>query len=88
MIISKEAVLLVLAVIWGIYSVVVGIVAIISGYNNDLVWVSIIVAISGTTGAHAAISFSSKGLYFKTSNPTMPSTMDQEKLTSQNLQSK
>ena len=67
MTLSKETVLLVLGLIWGSYSIAVGITAIIHGYSNDLLWISIIAAISGTTGAHAAISMSGKGLSMQTS---------------------
>lgn len=73
---NKESVLLVIALIWGIYSVVVGLVTIIYGYNNDLVWISIISAISGTTGAHVGLSMSAKGISLQTSgqvqNPSIP----------------
>ena len=73
---NKESVLLVIALIWGIYSVVVGLVTIIYGYNNDLVWISIISAISGTTGAHVGLSMSTKGISLQTSgqvqNPSIP----------------
>ena len=66
---SKETALLLMCVIWGIYSIVVGILAVLRSYNNDLVWISFITAISGTTGAHAAISISQKGVQVKTSGP-------------------
>ena len=66
---SKETALLLIAFIWGVYSIVVGILAVLRSYNNDLLWISIITAISGTTGAHAAISLSQKGVQVKTSGP-------------------
>ena len=65
--VSKETVLLVLAFIWGAYAMVIGLAAIIHGYNNDLVWVTIIAAISGTTGAHIGLSMSKAGLSLQTS---------------------
>jgi hypothetical protein len=64
---KKETVLMFVALIWGVYSIAVGIITVISGYNNDLVWISVITAISGTTGAHAALSMSSKGVSLETS---------------------
>lgn len=67
---NKESVLLLIAFIWGVYSIVIGIFTVLYGYNNDLVWISIITAISGTTGAHVAISLSNKGLSVKTSGPS------------------
>jgi len=66
---KKETVLMLIALIWGVYSIAVGIITVISGYNNDLVWISVITAISGTTGAHAALSMSSKGISLETSGP-------------------
>jgi hypothetical protein len=65
--ISKEIVLLVVSLVWGLYSVVIGVIAIAYGYSNDLVWISIISAISGTTGAHVGLSMSSKGISLQTS---------------------
>ena len=74
--ISKETVLLVVSLVWGFYSIVVGVIAIYYGYNNDLVWISIISAISGTTGAHVGLSMSTKGISLQTSgqvqNPSIP----------------
>lgn len=67
---NKETVLLLISFIWGVYSIVVGLLTVIHGYNNDLVWISVITAISGTTGAHAAISISSKGVSVQTSGPS------------------
>lgn len=64
---KKETVLVVISFIWGVYAIAVGMVAVIGGYSNDLVWVSVITAISGTTGAHAALSMSSKGISLETS---------------------
>lgn len=64
---NKETVLLVIALIWGFYSIVVGLVAVVYGYNNDLVWVSVISAISGTTGAHVGLSMSGRGISLQTS---------------------
>lgn len=61
--------LMVISIIWGSYSIIIGVVAIHSGYNNDLLWISIIGAVSGTTGAHIAISLSPKGLEVSTSGP-------------------
>jgi len=66
---KKETVLMLISLIWGVYSIAVGIITVISGYNNDLVWISVITAISGTTGAHAALSMSSKGISLETSGP-------------------
>lgn len=67
--ISKETVLLLIAFIWGVYSIVVGLSSIINGYSNDLVWISIITAIAGTTSAHVAISLSPEGLSMQASGP-------------------
>jgi hypothetical protein len=67
MAVGKETALLVISLIWGAYSVVIGTLTVIHGYSNDLVWISIITAVSGTTGAHAAISMSSKGISIQTS---------------------
>lgn len=64
---KKETVLVIISFIWGVYAIAVGMVAVIGGYSNDLIWVSIITAISGTTGAHAALSISSKGISLETS---------------------
>ena len=64
---KKETVLMLISLIWGVYAIAVGIITVISGYSNDLVWISIITAISGTTGAHAALSMSSKGVSLDTS---------------------
>lgn len=75
---NKESALLLIAFIWGVYSIVIGLFTVLYGYNNDLVWISIITAISGTTGAHAAISFSNKGLSVKTSGP--PQELQKEKV--------
>lgn len=75
---NKESVLLIVALIWGIYSIVVGILAILHGYSNNLVWISIIGAISGTTGAHIAISMSQKGLKISTSGPSQTSSESQK----------
>lgn len=69
MAVGKETALLVISLIWGVYSVVIGTLTVIHGYSNDLVWISVITAISGTTGAHAAISMSSKGFSVQTSGP-------------------
>ena len=44
--------------IWGAYGVIVGIVAIVSGYDNDLVWISIIVAIVGNSAHLVAFAYS------------------------------
>lgn len=66
---TKETALLLIAFIWGVYSIAVGILAVFRSYDNDLLWISIITAISGTTGAHAAISLSQKGVQVKTSGP-------------------
>ena len=67
---NKETVLIVVALIWGVYSIAVGIMAVTGNYSNDLVWISIIAAISGTTGAHVALSISQKGLSLQTSGKT------------------
>ena len=75
---NKETALLLIAFIWGVYSIVIGLFTVLYGYNNDLVWISIITAISGTTGAHAAISLSNKGLSVKTSGP--PQELQKEKV--------
>ena len=64
---NKETVLLIVALIWGVYSIAVGIMAVTGNYSNDLVWISIIAAITGTTGAHVALSISQKGLSLQTS---------------------
>ena len=74
---NKETVLLIVALIWGVYSIAVGIMAIAGGYSNDLVWVSIIAAISGTTGAHVALSISQKGLSLQTSGKTAQTDVKQ-----------
>lgn len=67
---NKEWVLLIVALIWGAYAITVGSMAIVYGYVSDLVWISIIAAISGTTGAHVALSVSQKGLSLQTSGKT------------------
>lgn len=66
---KKETVLMLISLIWGVYAIAVGIITVVSSYGNDLVWISIITAISGTTGAHAALSMSSKGISLETSGP-------------------
>ena len=74
---NKETVLIVVALIWGVYSIAVGIMAVTGNYSNDLVWISIIAAISGTTGAHVALSISQKGLSLQTSGKT-PDTQEKQ----------
>lgn len=74
---NKETVLLIVALIWGVYSIAVGIMAVTGNYSNDLVWISIIAAISGTTGAHVALSISQKGLSLQTSGKTAQTDVKQ-----------
>ena len=74
---NKETVLIVVALIWGVYSIAVGIMAVTGNYSNDLAWISITAAISGTTGAHVALSISQKGLSLQTSGKT-PDTQEKQ----------
>ena len=69
---NKEIVLLLLGLIWGVYAIIVGTLAVLSQYNNDLLWISIIVAISGTTGAHVALSMSAKGISLQSTGQVRP----------------
>ena len=69
---SKETALLIISLIWGIYAIVVGIFTVYNRFNNDLVWISIITAISGTTGAHIAVSMSTKGLTIQAQGSSPP----------------
>ena len=69
---NKEVVLLLLGLIWGVYAIIVGTLAVLSPYNNDLLWISIIVAISGTTGAHVALSMSAKGISLQSTGQVRP----------------
>ena len=46
--------------IWGVYSIVIGVVAITSQYISNFVWISIIVAITGNS-AHLVTFAYSKG---------------------------
>ena len=79
--ITKLTVHLVMVAVWGAYAILVGSMAIVFGYGNNLVWDSIIVAVTANSVHLVTLSLSKTGVEI-TSNP---STFNQEKLTSQNL---
>lgn len=49
-------------VIWGVYGIVIGLVAVVYTYSSDFVWISIIVAVVGNSSHLVAFAWSQKGL--------------------------
>lgn len=43
---------------WIVYAIIVGIMAVLSGYQSNLLWASIIVAIVGNSAHMVALSYS------------------------------
>ena len=76
--VSKAVVHLVMVAIWGGYAILVGSMAVVFGYGNSLVWDSIIVAVTANSVHMVTFSLSKSGI-------EVSSTMDQAKLTQQNL---
>jgi len=66
---KNEITHLVIGLIWGVYSIVVGSLIILHGYVNIWSWVSIIVAVSGNSVHLISMDFGKSGLQIKPENP-------------------
>ncbi len=55
-------------VIWGIYGIVIGAMAIFYSYSGTFVWLSVIVAVVGNSSHLVAFAWSQKGVSITASN--------------------
>lgn len=60
--ISKQAVHLAVALVWGIYGIIIGSLAILTGFTGAYIWYSIIVAITGNSVHLVTFSLSKTGM--------------------------
>ena len=61
-------------IIWGIYGIVVGALAIVQGYTGVFVWISVIVSVTGNSAHLVTFAWSQKGLTVSSSQsqPVQP----------------
>lgn len=69
MTLSKQAVHLTVAVIWGVYGIIIGSLAILTGFSGAYIWDSIIVAIVGNSAHLVTFSLSKTGLSVEAMQP-------------------
>ena len=69
---NKEWVSLISGIIWGLYAIVTGTLAIYFNYNNDWTWLAIIVAIIGNSAHLVAMHYSNQGLTIQAQGSSPP----------------
>lgn len=67
---------LIMALLWGIYGIIIGSLVVVFHYNNLWSWLSIVVAISGNSVHLVTMDFSKSGIEVKSqavnNNPPKP----------------